>query len=134
MKRKREEHNGCGGGTPGSQKTRRTAPPPAVPPRVRPCPLCRESRSRSAELGFFSGFLSVFLRFSVQPQRWYPALFRTCLGSLGVSGGETDGPASFPGSLFPPVPKCLAALIFSAPSAWRTCAAASCVPRRRTRR
>lgn len=29
MKRKREEHNGCGGGTPGSQKTRRTAPPDA---------------------------------------------------------------------------------------------------------
>ncbi len=35
MKRKREEHNGCGGGTPGSQKTRRTAPPDAYFVRIR---------------------------------------------------------------------------------------------------
>ncbi len=37
MKRKREEHNGCGGGTPGSQKTRRTAPPDAYFVRIRGC-------------------------------------------------------------------------------------------------
>ena len=37
MKRKREEHNGCGGGTPGSQKTRRTAPLDAYFVRIRGC-------------------------------------------------------------------------------------------------